>query len=262
MKEDRHFDPEKLRRDKQLAREKGDADLREGRVTAEELRLRNGLFSGIDLPRATIRLPARRTVRRGARLGEAEASRAWLPCSSSTPPLEQMLMRLFEINDSQRAALRGRFRYIRPRVLGKEPIGRGIARYELDDILRIVLVLELEDAGYSPTHAIRIVKNHWTDLQGYFGDAWDAMRARESGGTAEGVLAAVVPHLLREMGTGTSDEAIALNELAGELEVPDVVGWPVAALGGHRHATSINLPSARGELRGARDDGQQCRAAL
>ena len=52
----------------------------------------------------------------------------------------------------------------------------------------------------------------------------------------------MVPHLLREMGTGTSVEAIALYELASELEVSDVVGWPVAALGGHRHATSINLP--------------------
>jgi hypothetical protein len=156
--------------------------------------------------------------------------------------LEQMLMRLFEVDDSQRAALRGRFKYIRPRVLDKEPIGRGIARYELDDILRIVMVLELEDAGCSPTHAIRLVGNHWTDLRAYFGDAWDAVRARESGGAAEGLLWAVVPHLLREMGTGTSEEALALNELAGELEVPDVVGWPVAALDGHRHALSINLP--------------------
>jgi hypothetical protein len=64
MKEDGLFDPEKLRREKQLARDKDNADLREGRVTAEELRLRNGLFSGIDLSRATIRIPAKSNLRR------------------------------------------------------------------------------------------------------------------------------------------------------------------------------------------------------
>lgn len=51
-----YFNEEELRRRKQLAREKDDADLREGRVTSEELRHRNGLFSGLDLSRATIRL--------------------------------------------------------------------------------------------------------------------------------------------------------------------------------------------------------------
>ena len=52
-----YFDPEELRRQKQLARAKDDEDLREGRVTREELRLRNGLFSGVDLSRATVRIP-------------------------------------------------------------------------------------------------------------------------------------------------------------------------------------------------------------
>jgi len=55
------FDPEELRRRKQLARAKDDEDLRDGRVTREELRLRNGLFSGVDLSRATVRIPANRS---------------------------------------------------------------------------------------------------------------------------------------------------------------------------------------------------------
>jgi len=56
-----YFDPEELRRQKQLARAKDDEDLRDGRVTREELRLRNGLFSGMDLSRATVRIPANRS---------------------------------------------------------------------------------------------------------------------------------------------------------------------------------------------------------
>lgn len=54
------FDPIALRREKQLARERDDRDLREGRVSGEELRLRNGLFSGFDLSRAKIRLNVNR----------------------------------------------------------------------------------------------------------------------------------------------------------------------------------------------------------
>lgn len=51
-----YFNLEEFQRRKQLSREQDDADLRDGRVTAEDLRLRNGLFSGIDLSKATIRL--------------------------------------------------------------------------------------------------------------------------------------------------------------------------------------------------------------
>lgn len=54
------LDVEALRRAKQLARERDDQDLREGRVSADELRLRNGLFSGFDFSRARIRLNVNR----------------------------------------------------------------------------------------------------------------------------------------------------------------------------------------------------------
>ena len=156
--------------------------------------------------------------------------------------LEQMLMRLFEIDETQRAALRGRFKYVRPRLLDTESIGRGVARYEVDDILRVVMVLELEDAGYSPMHAIRIVKNHWDDLQGYFGDAWDAVREREAGGSAESLLWAVIPHLLREMGADASEDMVSCNETTGPLAPVTSGAWPRPALVSDRHFSAINLP--------------------
>ena len=53
------FDPVELLRQKQLAREKDDEDLREGRVKREDLRLRNGLFSGVDLSHAKVRIPGK-----------------------------------------------------------------------------------------------------------------------------------------------------------------------------------------------------------
>lgn len=49
------FDPQKLREEKQRAREKDDEDLKAGRVTPAELSRRNGLFSTVDLSKARVR---------------------------------------------------------------------------------------------------------------------------------------------------------------------------------------------------------------
>lgn len=46
---DRFFDPNERIRDKQLARDRDERDLAEGRVSAAELQRRNSLFSGFDL---------------------------------------------------------------------------------------------------------------------------------------------------------------------------------------------------------------------
>lgn len=46
---ERFFCPKERMAEKQRQRDQDDADLREGRVTREELRLRNGLFSGLDI---------------------------------------------------------------------------------------------------------------------------------------------------------------------------------------------------------------------
>ena len=66
------YDPIARRREKQLARERDDRDLREGRVSAEELRMRNGLFSGFDFSRARVRLHANKKRLRQLRAQQAE----------------------------------------------------------------------------------------------------------------------------------------------------------------------------------------------
>lgn len=53
------FDPEERRREKQAAREKDDEDLRTGKVTAEQLRKRNGFFSSLDFTNSRIRFRGR-----------------------------------------------------------------------------------------------------------------------------------------------------------------------------------------------------------
>ncbi|MGN6123422.1 MAG: hypothetical protein ACTHOJ_10765 [Sphingomonas oligoaromativorans] len=58
------LDVEALRQAKQLARERDDEDLREGRVSAEELRMHNGFFSGLDFSRARIKLNVNRGRKR------------------------------------------------------------------------------------------------------------------------------------------------------------------------------------------------------
>lgn len=53
------YDPKERARQKQAARDKDDEDLRTGKVTREELRKRNGFFSGLDFSKAKIVLPKR-----------------------------------------------------------------------------------------------------------------------------------------------------------------------------------------------------------
>lgn len=50
-----HFDSAARQRAKQSAREQDDRDLREGRISPEALQARNGLFSGVDFSRASMR---------------------------------------------------------------------------------------------------------------------------------------------------------------------------------------------------------------
>lgn len=49
-----YYDPAERAREKQLARDKDDEDLRTGKVTREELSKRNGFFSSLDFSKATI----------------------------------------------------------------------------------------------------------------------------------------------------------------------------------------------------------------
>jgi hypothetical protein len=49
------FDPAERERAKQAAREQDDADLRNGRVSVDEMQKRNGFFSGLDFSKASIR---------------------------------------------------------------------------------------------------------------------------------------------------------------------------------------------------------------
>ena len=50
-----YYDPAERAREKQLARDKDDEDLRTGKVTREELSKRNGFFSSLDFSNAIIR---------------------------------------------------------------------------------------------------------------------------------------------------------------------------------------------------------------
>mgnify|MGYP003582240195 CR=1 FL=1 len=48
-------DPMERQREKQRSRYQDDRDLREGRVSREEMRLRNSFFSSVDLANSSIR---------------------------------------------------------------------------------------------------------------------------------------------------------------------------------------------------------------
>ena len=53
------FDPKARAAEKQAQRDQDDKDLRDGTVTPEILRKRNGIFAGFDLTKAVIRFRKR-----------------------------------------------------------------------------------------------------------------------------------------------------------------------------------------------------------
>lgn len=50
----RYFDPEERIREKQIAREQDERDLREGRLSADELQQRNSFVRGLDIKNARL----------------------------------------------------------------------------------------------------------------------------------------------------------------------------------------------------------------
>lgn len=55
MQQVSHYDPIEREREKQRRRDQDDRALREGSVSAEELRLQNGFFSSLDLAGSSVR---------------------------------------------------------------------------------------------------------------------------------------------------------------------------------------------------------------
>lgn len=55
MQQVSHYDPIEREREKQRGRDQDDRALREGSVSAEELRLQNGFFSSLDLAGSSVR---------------------------------------------------------------------------------------------------------------------------------------------------------------------------------------------------------------
>lgn len=55
MQQVSHYDPIEREREKQRGRDQDDRALREGSVSAEELRLQNGFFSSLNLAGSSVR---------------------------------------------------------------------------------------------------------------------------------------------------------------------------------------------------------------
>ena len=157
--------------------------------------------------------------------------------------LERLLVVLFELSEGQRGALLGKFKYLqRLGGFGSRPHG-GRARYQLDELLQLLVIFELLDVGCSPTQAVRTVRTHWNDLSVNLAYAWNDARSRLSGGTPETMMWTVIPHALAELGAGDAMIDVDLLEDAGELGPAEVLAWkPGKALGGNRHAIFIHLP--------------------
>lgn len=163
--------------------------------------------------------------------------------------LERLLVVLFNLSETQRAALTGRIKYLqRLDGLGAAAAPRGRLYYDVHDLLRTVVIFELVDIGCSPTRSARIVRTHQSDLFRAFVYAWRDVQRQRSGAAARQpgighLLWTLVPHALQELGAGATSPGVAVPDRAAELEPHEVLPWtPTRAGAGDRHAIFINLP--------------------
>lgn len=158
--------------------------------------------------------------------------------------LERLLVRLFNLSESQRGALTGRFKYLqRHGALGSLRIERGRTRYGIEQILRCVIIFELIDIGCTPTRALRIVRTHWAGLRINLAHAWQDVRRLERDEGIDALMWTVVPHALQELGATDGMADVMVSDAAGEIAPAEMTRWPLKKpLSVARHAMFLNLP--------------------
>ena len=156
--------------------------------------------------------------------------------------LERFLVRLFNMSESQRGALKGKFKYLN-RLGNAGEIGRasGPARYQLDEILRFVIYFQLLAGSCRPAIALRWVRTHWTSIEAGLLAAWQEVAEPDRYPTRN-QLWVVMPNVLSEAGSGESLLTTTIVEPAGNVSPDALLEWRRPAADANRCAIMIHFP--------------------
>jgi hypothetical protein len=83
--------------------------------------------------------------------------------------VESILAKVFDAEDAQRGAFRGRLKHFRKLGIPAENPGKGSRlQYSASDLFQLLIALELAEFNIDPTLIVKIVQDHWTGKKGFY----------------------------------------------------------------------------------------------
>jgi hypothetical protein len=83
--------------------------------------------------------------------------------------VESILARVFDAEDAQRGAFRGRLKHFRKLGIPAENPGKGSRlQYSASDLFQLLIALELSEFNIDPNLIVKIVQDHWKGRKGFY----------------------------------------------------------------------------------------------
>lgn len=83
--------------------------------------------------------------------------------------VELILARVFDAEDAQRGAFRGRLKHFRKLGIPAKNPGKGSRlQYSASDLFQLLIALELSEFNIDPNLIVKIVQEHWTGRKGFY----------------------------------------------------------------------------------------------
>ena len=90
------------------------------------------------------------------------------PAVLSYARVEAALAKVFDVEDAQQGAFRGRLKHFRKLGIPAETPGKGARlRYTPSDLFQLLVALELSEFDIDPTLIVDIVRRHWKTKDGF-----------------------------------------------------------------------------------------------
>ena len=83
--------------------------------------------------------------------------------------VESILAKIFDAEDAQRGAFRGRLKHFRKLgIPGKNPGKGSRLQYSASDLFQLLVALELSEFNIDPNLIVKIVRDHWMGRKGFY----------------------------------------------------------------------------------------------
>jgi hypothetical protein len=101
-----------------------------------------------------------------------QTARRHPPSASATfgyAQVESILAKVFDAEDAQRGAFRGRLKHFRKLGIPAKNPGKGSRlQYSASDLFQLLIALELSEFNIDPNLIVKIVQDHWKGKKGFY----------------------------------------------------------------------------------------------